>query len=157
MWCGIDPGKKGALVVLDEDHQCVLELATPTVGKGYNIALMIGYVQMAAALGVRLCILEASKAMPRDGATSAWTTGYGFGIWETCLVTAKVPYQTATPSTWKRTFGISGDDQKPQAILLARKLVPGLTMRRTPKCTTDSSDHAEAALLAVYGARLYGK
>ncbi len=156
MWLGIDPGKHGAFVVVDADYQVVLESAVPMIGKDYDDGQMLILLHTAKALGVSLCTIERTQAMPKQGATSGWAIGQGFGLWRMGLRAAGLPYQIVSPSKWKGTFGINGDNQKNQAIILAKRLVPTLTMRPTPRSRVDSADHAEAALLAIYGMRQHG-
>ena len=96
---GIDPGKDGALVAIHLDGKIrAVELTrdefTIPIGKGsrreYDAAAMGNcLVELHALYGVALVVIEKQQARPfrdpktgrQQGATSLYSTGYGYGLW----------------------------------------------------------------------------
>jgi hypothetical protein len=88
-------------------------------------------------------ILEASQAMPGQGARSMFTVGLGYGVLLGVLTTLAIPYTRLWPHIWKRALGL-GKDQE-QARLRAMQLFPTADLR-----VTKHHGRAESRLLAYY-------
>ena len=92
-------------------------------------------------------IVEQAQAMPKQGVSSTFKTGYGYGVIIGVLASLGIPYETVTPSVWKRAMGLQGKD-KDASRSLARCYWPDAPLSRV-------KDHgrAEALLIAEYGRR----
>ena len=73
-------------------------------------------------------LIEASQAMPGQGVSSTWTTGYGYGAWVGLLAALQIAYTTVRPAIWKRALGLRKD--KEAARLRAMQLFPAADLRR---------------------------
>ena len=79
---GIDPGVRGAIVILGDQQQIFHSGNTPllnmkSTGRGqYDLNTMWELLVKARA-GEVYCHIERSQAMPRDSSSSAWKTGCG--------------------------------------------------------------------------------
>jgi hypothetical protein len=155
---GIDPGKDGAVVILQDGqpfHQWLTrERFTAPTGKGSKRDYLPG--EMVEALEAltpnrgdypHLAVLERQAAMPGQGGTSMFSIGYGYGLWAGILAALEIPVQIVSPQTWAKEIlkGAPGEG-KARAIHAAGRLL------RKPH-----SGIADAACLALYGARLLGK
>ncbi len=139
---GIDPGADGALAALLPGG------AARVVPFGKD-----AYVAEVAALAgsVGLCVLEHVGAMPGQGVVSTFRFGENFGWIQGVLDSAGVPYELVRPQRWKREFGCTSD--KNTSVEAARRLFPGVDLRRTPRCSKPHDGIAEALLMAEYARR----
>jgi crossover junction endodeoxyribonuclease RuvC len=157
---GVDPGKLGAIAVLDADGG-VLELAAIPVIKSstgrahYDLASIR---DMLLALHDRHVFVTVERLQPMPAAKGGTIANYNRGEsqgWNWMLEALKIPYHLVSPQTWQRVMhaGTPGTDPKQRSILAAQRLFPGVSLRRTPKCRVPSDGYAEALLLAEYGRR----
>jgi len=170
---GIDPGKTGGVVALRSGQVCLFRRIAPTINVGkrgktkleYDDKEMMSFVLWCRdALGCspQLFVLERQQAFPKQGATSNFTTGVGYGLWRMALVAAGVSFEVVHPRTWtkKMLSGVPGDG-KARNIIAAKRLAPGVKivpdLEAGAKSDRGAKPHdglADAALLALYGTRL---
>ena len=106
MYIGIDPGLSGAVGILAADGALVALHDTPVLilstsrGSRVEYALpgMAALLRPYTASGVQVFI-EESQAMPGQGISSTWTTGYGFGVWLGILGALGLAYTTESALT----------------------------------------------------------
>lgn len=89
---GIDPGKTGAVAVLDAQGELVsvhdfCDALDPLISMRDKIAF--GY-------------LEEVHAMPKQGVVSTFTFGENFGWWKGVLTAMGVPFKTIRPQEWQK-------------------------------------------------------
>ena len=168
LWfAGLDPGKKGYLAIIDlsEQPQVILTEPWPVLeGKGFTYDLpavwrLIQKLQVAHVVGVAL---EQQQAYPKQGASSNFTTGCGYGMLAAFLTAAGVPFEIVHPSTWKREMKIKGQgktpaerkkDSKARSISTCQGLFPDHDLRPSEKHRVPSDGMAESLLLATYAGR----
>jgi crossover junction endodeoxyribonuclease RuvC len=156
-YLGVDPGKGGAAALLKPGGDPIF-WNVPTVKVGgrneYDVAGMARIVAKVLAEGPARAAVEHQQAFPGQGVASSFSTGVGFGIWLGLLASARIPYVTVRPATWKRRMGVpavKGDKQKKgAAIATALARFPGVDFRRTERCRGPDHNRAEAALLAAW-------
>jgi crossover junction endodeoxyribonuclease RuvC len=152
---GIDPGLDGALAVIGPDG--VEVFVAPTIGGGRagrrrpDAAAM---AQLLAGLRVELAVVEAVGAMPKQGVTSTFTFGVGFGIWQGVLAALGVPYQLVAPQAWKKAVLAGTARDKAAAIAFARRRFPGVSLLATPRSRVAHDGVADALCLAEFARRL---
>jgi crossover junction endodeoxyribonuclease RuvC len=163
---GIDPGLSGALAAVDADGQLLGCVDTPTAKLRPNSSKR-AYMprEMARALrdlitrtaghvdGVRIYI-EAQQAMPKQGVSSTFATGRGYGLWEGLLVGMGLSYTVVRAQQWQRAmlFGAPGEG-KMKSMLRAEQLYPDLILTRPSGVKLVMDGRADAALIAAYGQR----
>ncbi len=152
---GVDPGKAGALVALDEAGRLVAaHAAEDTYCPGeYRPAEM---ARLLRDLAPALVVLERQHAMPKQGLSSTFSIGRGFGLWEGVVAALEVPVHVVTSSVWQRAVlrAVPGEG-KVRAILAAEARVPELVL--TPGRRRKPHDGlADACCLALYGMSLAG-
>lgn len=144
MKLGIDPGKTGAIALLT-DCDSVLEVID--MPEPYRLG------EYLARHAHETAVIEKQGAFARGGrtmgATSAFTTGRGYGILLGMLIAYNYEIVEVTPQLWKRRAGLIGEP-KSASLELARKIHPNMRDQLTRK-----KDHgrAEAMLIAQYGVR----
>lgn len=160
MYLGLDPGLSGAVALYTPGAVPKLEVVDiPTLditvaGKkrkrldGHSLARIVS--EMAPR--IQIAIIEDVHSMPKQGVASSFTFGKVTGAIEQCLTDHKIPYTTAHPAGWKRFFQITAD--KDSSRQRASQLLPAFAHLWSRKC---DDGRAEAALLALYGAKLHAQ
>lgn len=143
IYIGIDPGKKGAIALLNGD---TIHVSTFD-GKRYAAML-----KSAADSGEgAICCLEHVGARPGQGVTSMFSFGENFGFIQGLLTAYAIPYELVRPQKWKKEFSITAD--KNTAISVCNRLFPDVSLLPTQRCTKPSDGIAEALLMAEYARR----
>jgi len=151
---GIDPGKKGAICRLDygDGHSPFIEFLQlcPMIKVGkkeeYNLPAMVQAIE-----GSDLVYIEKVHAMPKQGVTSMFTFGMGYGIWLGIIATLQIPVHTIAPQTWKKAMLRDMRRDKNSSIVRAKELYPTINLKPTLRCRKDNEALAEAFLIAKYG------
>lgn len=151
---GIDPGLSGALAFYNPETGFLSIADMPTIksggAKGKNEIDRTALARLidAEAKRVTHCFLEKVGTRPGEGAAGAFSFGTGYGMLLGILAANFVPLSLVTPAVWKKAMGCTGD--KEQSRARASDILP----RHADKWPLKKHDgRAEAAVLAVYGAR----
>jgi|TARA_R100001443_G_scaffold29830_4_gene43124 crossover junction endodeoxyribonuclease RuvC len=158
---GIDPGKDGALVVLNHHGSAVSSYLTSKeftlrLGKGskrdYNESRMVdAFRSLGNDNNILLAVLEKQWARPGQGVSSTFSTGLGYGLWKGILSAVGIPFIEVSPKTWAKSVlkDVSGDG-KGRSVYVASKRVPDLDLS-PGKRTKPHDGLADAACIALYG------
>ena len=146
---GVDPGKDGSMAIITPygphlmtfDEECYRDQLS---------ALYVSYAKPEERPHA-FCVVEHVGAMPGQGVTSCFSFGRNFGFILGLLTAFRIPYELVRPQKWKKEFGCTSD--KNTSIEVARRLFPGVSLKRTERCTKDHDGLAEALLLAEYAKR----
>lgn len=104
----IDPGKSGGMA-LAIDGKYVDSWAMPeTEG---DIVTTIKDLANGAE-GQAVCVIESVHAMPKQGVSSTFTFGRGYGFLLGVLMSHKFRVETITPQRWQKPLGIGKSDGK---------------------------------------------
>ena len=145
--CGIDPGKTGAIALIEAINGKVLIHDIPLNAKG-NFIDSLGITDILK--NTDTIWLEQVASRPHDGRSSlaGFMTIYG-GLRATCLLTGK-DTKLILPQVWKKKLSLI-KQPKDASLDLAKELYPEASHYLKRK-----KDHnrAEALLIAHYG-RLY--
>ena len=159
MIAAIDNGLHGGIVAIDEGMNVVFQSRTPTMNIGskhiYDINGMLRAVESLRDIGVSSVILEEARPMRGKGDTpvTAFSVGYGFGVWTALLMANILPYSVVPPRTWQAVCkGVPGQDTKERSIALCKLELPTLDLQ-PGRCTTDHDGLADAGCMCLYGLR----
>ena len=136
---GIDPGKSGAIALLDTDDMQVKTYDMPgTLDEKMGLISSFG--------PVKCCWLERPFFPRMIGIKNAVTIAVAYGELKACLFFAGVPTFEVDPSAWKKTMRLSTDKNASRA----------LASQYFPDCSDQwkrakDDGRAEAALIALYG------
>ena len=146
-FCGVDPGKSGAIVFLNEKRVPLLVIERmPWVNNRIDSRALYG---MLATAGDKLHVaVEKVHSMPRDSAKSAFTFGGAYHGLLAVVDLFDAPLLLVAPQTWKKKMLMDRGKEKSDSIAAARDLFPSL---RPQLETKGSHGIAEAALIAAYG------
>ena len=163
IYLGIDPGFNGALAAVGDvtavhSTPCLVRDKGKGTKREYNVSHMRELLKDYKRTGVNLrCSLEAVHAMPakfktkgverRQGVTSMFNMGFGFGIWQGLLAGLEIPYELITPQRWKKAMLDGTGKDKEASRLKALQLFPSLEKELRFK---KDEGRAEALLLAEY-------
>ena len=167
IYVGIDPGKSGGVAVIHPDGSAEAwytpiittrktspRKKTPS-GKKYvkvtkkydetGMFRLLGKFRKLKREGFTIKVgLERVGAAPRDGRTSAFNFGMGWGLWRMALTASGFTYRLVEPSKWRPELVGKGADKK-ESLYLARKLWPDVEL---PLMKDEAK--AEALLIAEW-------
>lgn len=147
---GIDPGATGAAALIDLDGNFVevIDLdSDPAVTTSRLCTLVSGN-------GFRketFAMVERAQAMPKQGVSSTFKYGVGFGVILGTLHAMTISHDFVRPARWKAAIGLSGKDKDP-SLSLARRLFPAAELG-----LKKHHNRAEALLIAEYARRFRAK
>jgi len=94
IFIGVDPGKEGAVAVLNADG-CIEELRDMVeVETGLAVEPLIPHAYFA-------CV-EAQHAFPKIAASTNFKMGLGLGFWRGVFKALAIPYEEVAASKWQR-------------------------------------------------------
>lgn len=136
---GIDPGRKGALAILDTDTRRVICHDLPDTTDQLH-ELIAGLPE------IRVCALEQIHAGPQMSRRTIGAMFEGYGILKGALAWRSIPVQTVRPSQWKPALNVPAD--KTAARRRASEFFPDDAHQWA---LVKHDGRAEAALIAWYG------
>lgn len=156
---GIDPGITGAVVVLREDGILESAAVSPSfpTGKGskrdYDDDAMVNLLEPYSFLNGRTATvaLEMVGAMPKQGVTSMFNFGTGWGIWRGIVSSYRMPLIFVRPQQWQKEMlrGYPGGDaSKESAVRVAKHMWPDIPIEKKKDWGI-----ADAALIAEWHRR----
>lgn len=150
---GIDPGLSGGIAIYNTENGSLVIEDMPVFtlkrsGKDKREINMTELARIIDAAQADIAVVEQVSSMPGQGVSSVFAFGKAYGA---ALMAAAANYLKiidAPPAAWKRAMGLSSAKDASRA--LATNLFP----RHSSLFARVKDDgRAEAALLAVYGAR----
>jgi crossover junction endodeoxyribonuclease RuvC len=145
-YIGIDPGLSGAIAIIALDPYQFGVVDVPLNDGQYDFYQMYKLLSDFKSKYTFIWLtLEQQQAMPKQGVSSTFKTGMGYGAWRAICSLVTPDFEIVSPRKWKNALGLTSD--KEASRKLAIKLYPNLHDRLTRK-----KDHnrAEAVLLAHY-------
>ena len=110
MIVGVDPGKTGSLILMNEDGQVVdlADFTTVKVGKKTKLAipLVANYVRFNWLKNLRCVYVEQVGVMPKQGIVSAFDFGFSTGVAHGIFAAHGIRIETITPQAWKKATGL---------------------------------------------------
>lgn len=154
MIIGIDPGLAGAIAALRDDGALIGVADMPASRwegmswvNGRNLTSIL--LELRGGLEVSRVIIERAQPMPKQGVSSSFHYGMGFGAILAVCESMMLPMEFVHPSKWKRYFGLIGDNKRKSAALdKARVMFPAADL-----CMVKHDGRAEALLIAEWRRR----
>lgn len=168
---GIDPGISGAIAVLADgvpisvDDMPVMEIGDKSEVDAAKLAAIIRGVRAANPGAYVSGCIERVRAMPprggggkvcpacgsecgkrRAGAQSSMNFGDNYGKAKAAFEILGIPYTRAEPQSWKRHYGLIGQDKDASRILAIARF-PSMADRLKRK---KDNGRAEALLIALW-------
>lgn len=155
---GIDPGLDGGLVLLEKAtgwHPSMIAVM-PTTGDGKRELDLGGIRTWLERSKPCLVALERQQAMPKQGVSSTFRTGYGYGLLLGLCHGLGLRVGIYRALTWQTAIFAGAPDvggTKAVAAYVAAKLWPAVDWRATLRCRVPHDGLVDAALIAEYARR----
>ena len=153
--CGIDPGLTGGIAFMSGDvvYRTLEAARAPVLNitKGKSTKQFLNCWAIMDLFDKEKpdhVFIEKQQAMPKQGLSSTFSTGFGYGIYIGLLVASRVPYTEISPIKWKKDLQVPSD--KDAARKRASEIFPSGSTELWPNKRDDGV--AEAALIAFWGA-----
>ena len=148
MICGIDPGLTGGIAFIHADkHELQAHRAPILAVNKKRFIDCWKILKLMDEYDPDHIFIEKQQAMPKQGLSSTFQTGFGYGVYVGLIIALGIPYTEVNSRVWKRDFNLSSD--KDEARKRASELMPKGAGVWSLKC---EDGVAEAALIAYWGA-----
>jgi len=150
---GIDPGKRGAIAVINIQTQKVYFWLLSAVQERRDTP----FKDIIKQYKVVHAYIEKAQARPKQGVASMFNYGAGYGRIIGNCEAFDLRFELVTPQAWTKEMhkGCSGTDPKQRSKQAALQLFPGQDFRATPRCVTLHDGLIDALLIAEYGRRRF--
>lgn len=168
---GIDPGKEGALAIIDSRSQVRLLVSTPMFVSAsgrpeYDLPVIAELLRTWSRKPEALVLaVEKLHPLPRTfnraggaqqhgGTIANFNRGLAHG-WRWMAAGMGIPCLMVTPQVWQREMleGHASEDTKARSLAAASRLWPSLDLRRSKRATKPCDAYSDALLLSEYGRR----
>lgn len=152
-YIGIDPGLTGGIAILEPNNNLfvfripTIETSKKEIDAHAVAALFRDYDDHYKGI---LCAIEHAQAMPKQGVTSMFSYGKGFGVYLGIFSALSMPYRLVKPQTWKRALGCTSDKQA--TVQIANQIFPKFCHEWRKKTYHGL---AEAALIAYFAKKTF--
>jgi crossover junction endodeoxyribonuclease RuvC len=148
---GIDPGKKGAIVLYSRDGAgCVAAHRMPNKDGEIDLYGIDKIINPALAVSDCYAFIEDVHAMPKQGVTSMFSFGFSTGALHGILSYCNIPIYKVTPQSWKRAILKGYGTDKAAAIAYCKQRYPEISLIPTG-CRVPSDGICDALCIAEYG------
>lgn len=156
IFLGFDPGLSGGVASIDDEGR--IEAHVMPVAGGELDPRALGAWVWGAVLRhdcQAVACVEKVGAMPKQGLSSTFKFGKGYGTVLGVLGALGIRTELVTPQAWKRVVLAGTDHGKDAAVAWCARAYPGVNLMRTPRCTSPHDGIADAVCIAEYGRRAF--
>lgn len=153
-YIGIDPGLNGGIAIIN-DNGILNSFAMPTLNIGtkkeINIKALSDWLKGQAYACDKVAV-EIQHAMPKQGVTSMFKIGKGYGIILGILSALSMPFEEIRANEWQKIMfaGQPKGDTKDLSKKIAQQLYPNMDFKATSRCTNMHDGMTDAALIVTY-------
>ena len=145
---GIDPGKSGAVAILDADGGVIDLCDLPYIADSLDPIALLDILSQADGLRGAL---EMPLAMKGAAIQSVLLAGRNYGALKATMQLHHYPYEEVLPARWKKDMRVTSD--KESSIALALQLFPDQRDQLVTPRGGRKDGRAEALLLAEWKRR----
>lgn len=152
LYLGIDPGLRGGYAALWSNGAIAEARPLPHRDKHLNTRQLAHSLQNYAVngrFGMLRAVVERVHAMPKQGVTSTFTFGMGFGAILGVLGALGIEAQLVEPTTWKKRILGAGPRDKAGAIGYVYATWPDAPLIQ-PRCRVAHDGVADALCIAQW-------
>lgn len=150
-YMGIDPGQKGAISLINKKGDKFESIPMPDL---HNLHEHLH--KWKIKYNIKHCFLEHAQAMPKQGVSSTFTYGRGFGALEALLIAHEIPFTLVKPRDWQKEMfkGTApmkaGEKRNPKerALEAIRRLFPKNKFTFTLRAVKPHDGMIDSVLLA---------
>lgn len=156
---GIDNGTSGAIAAIYPDG--TYSIAAMPVKKIGDLEFIDANELAKLLIALKreddvAVVFEQGQKNPMFGTKGNFANGYSFGVVLTALELSAVRHRVVNPATWQKIVlkdvrTGKGGDTKGASILIAKRLFPGIDLKRTDRSRKDDDGFADALCMAEFG------
>jgi hypothetical protein len=152
IFIGVDPGKKGAIAVINSKRDVILLDDYPG-----NVMACVKILDKIAKMGFKsdrtYAAIEKVHAMPKQGVTSMFSFGENFGAWQGIIAMSKYSLDLPRPQQWSKGVVSKKNNSKSPSVDAAARMFPTTCLYGPRGGAKDG--RAEALLIADWLRRQY--
>lgn len=170
-YVGIDPGKTGYIVIIEQTGQIIFH-PIPQIGTEIDVRRLNDIFKEISSYFEVSCVIENVHAIYGSAASSTFDFGYTTGLLEALLVAHNIPFVKVQPKTWQKEMwegvplqkkkSTSGktqvNDTKAISEIAAKRLFPNEDLRPndcTARCKKADHNKVDSLLIASYCQRKF--
>lgn len=152
---GIDPGLSGGIAMTGLTEVVCTYSVMPVIkakgGTELDGAAILNFFEVhRERFEICLVALEKVHAMPKQGVSSTFKFGMGFGEIQGIIKALRLPLELVTPQAWMKQVLHGTSRDKGQAIAYVKRRFPMINLKATPRCTKDHDGIADAICIAEW-------
>lgn len=156
---GIDPGLNGGIAILHDGELPILHKMPTADGIDEQAVRTIFEDALVMARNKTMTLtpitafVEKVGAMPKQGVTSMFTFGTGWGLVRGILCGLCIPYRLVQPKEWQKALlaGMNRDNTKVAAYQYVSRLYPTIDYRISLKGRKPHDGKVDALCIALWG------
>jgi len=154
-YIGIDPGLNGGIASINNanDLKGIWLIPTFTVGTKKEIDTKSLYQLLKPFKdNCKLVGIETQHAMPKQGVSSMFKIGKGYGIIIGILTALELPYIEIRSLEWQKVMfaGLDRTNTKDLSKIIAQRLHPKCEFKASKRCTKIHDGMTDAVMIAHY-------
>lgn len=148
---GVDPGKKGALVIIDTNTNQCISLPIPIVDDRIDVRTIGKFIFEHKP---DIAFVEKVHGMPKHSSKGNFTFGVNYGLLMACIYFLEVPVELVSPRTWQKEIlgERTGTNTKDDSIQYTLSHYPTVNLK-PGRCRVEHDGIADAVCIAEYGIR----
>lgn len=156
--CGIDPGLKGGITIIDHDGKMVEMIVMPIVANetdAHGVAKFLKKYDTA----IGWIFIEHAQSMPKQSVSAMFNYGTSFGKLIGVSAALGIRYMLVKPQRWQEQMLLGTDtslDTKKRGFLACTRIFPGSSFQVCEGRANAAKFHdglTDATLIAEYGRR----
>lgn len=160
VYLGIDVGKSGALVAIDDNNNIVFKAKVPQIKDKTDLPTLFSYFEDLNEKYNVVAVIEDVHSVFESSKKSNFVFGEIKGIKLGILISMRIPYAPVQPKEWQsfawipsdkvKKTGKSSIDTKATSLLAAKRLFPRENFLATERSSVPHDGIVDAALMALY-------
>ena len=151
--CSIDPGKSGAICIIENDLILCLKVMPLTIDNEIDFGEVAKLLEFYHPKKV---YIEKVGSRPGQGVISMFNFGFGTGGLHAICACLNLPVVKVSPQTWQK--GLMGHTKgvkhtKEMTIDFCKTLYPDVNLLASSRCKVPHDGMSDALAIAVYGLR----
>jgi crossover junction endodeoxyribonuclease RuvC len=153
MIIGIDPGLRGGIACIAFSGELVQVYPMPVVADEVS-AVKLKEILTTQNQPIWHVFIESAQAFPKQGISSTFRYGMGFGLVLGVVSALDLPYTLVKPKAWQLEAhkGTAAKlDPKKKSLLAVERLFPKEAFKATSRSKVAHDGMVDATLIAAYG------
>lgn len=119
-WIGADPGMSGGIACIRDGKAWAIKMPET------DADLLCELTSIRRQDEQCFAIIEAVHSLPKQGVTSAFTFGMGYGALQMAFLATGIPFERVTPAKWQKALGCLTKGDKNVSKRKCQELFPSI-------------------------------